>query len=38
MRYADSLEEAMDIAKSLVNKPDYQVTVIPDGVSVIVVP
>lgn len=38
MRYADSMEEALDIARGLVNKPDYQVTVIPDGVSVIVVP
>ena len=38
MRYAGSMEEAMDMAKGLVNKADYQVTVIPDGVSVIVVP
>lgn len=38
MRYADSMEEAMDIAQGLVNKADYQVTVIPDGVSVIVIP
>ena len=29
-------EEAMEIAKSLVGKPDWQAVVIPDGVSVIV--
>ena len=29
-------KEALDAAKALVGKPDYQVTVIPDGVSVIV--
>jgi nickel-dependent lactate racemase len=28
--------EAMEIAKSLVGRPDYSVTVIPDGVAVIV--
>ena len=33
---AHSAAEAMDIAKSLVGRPDYKVTVIPDGVSVIV--
>ena len=31
-----SMEEAMEIAKKLINKEDYKVTVIPDGVSVIV--
>ena len=38
MHYAESMEEAMDIAINLVEKPDYQVTVIPDGVSIIVLP
>jgi hypothetical protein len=33
---AHSMEEAMDIAKSIVKKDDYSVTVIPDGVAVIV--
>ena len=33
---AHSMEEAMEKAKAIVNKPDYKVTVIPDGVSVIV--
>ena len=33
---AHSMEEAMEKAKSIVTKEDYQVTVIPDGVSVIV--
>jgi nickel-dependent lactate racemase len=33
---AHSMEEAMEKAKSIVSKDDYQVTVIPDGVSVIV--
>ena len=33
---AHSAAEAMDVAKSLVGRPDYKVTVIPDGVSVIV--
>ena len=33
---AHSAAEAMAIAKELVGKPDYTVTVIPDGVSVIV--
>ena len=33
---ARSIEEAMDIAVRTVNKEDYTVTVIPDGVSVIV--
>ncbi len=36
MRYADSVQEAMEIAKGIVAKDDYRVTVIPDGVSVIV--
>ena len=33
---AHSFEEAMEQAKAIVKKEDYQVTVIPDGVSVIV--
>ncbi len=33
---AKSVEEAMEIAKEIVGKEDYTVTVIPDGVSVIV--
>lgn len=33
---AHSMEEAMEKAKSIVKKEDYKVTVIPDGVSVIV--
>lgn len=33
---AHSIEEAMEIAKKIVNKENYKVTVIPDGVSVIV--
>ena len=33
---AHGAEEAMAIAKSLVGRPDYSVTVIPDGVAVIV--
>ena len=33
---AHSAAEAMEIAKSLVGRPDYTVTVVPDGVSVIV--
>lgn len=33
---AASMEEAMEKAKTIVNKEDYTVTVIPDGVSVIV--
>ncbi len=33
---AHSIDEAMEKAKAIVNKPDYKVTVIPDGVSVIV--
>lgn len=33
---AHSMEEALEKAKAIVNKPDYKVTVIPDGVSVIV--
>ena len=33
---AHSAEEAMETAKALVDKPDYTVTVIPDGISVIV--
>lgn len=38
MRYAGSIEEALDMAIGLTGREDYQVTVIPDGVSVIVVP
>ena len=30
------MEEALNKAKEMVNKEDYTVTVIPDGVSVIV--
>ena len=33
---AHSVEEAMETAKRLVNKKDYAVTVIPDGVAVMV--
>ena len=33
---AHSMEEALEKAKEVVNKEDYTVTVIPDGVSVIV--
>ena len=33
---AHGATEAMEIAKSLVGKPDWQAVVIPDGVSVIV--
>ncbi len=33
---AHSMEEALEKAKEIVNREDYQVTVIPDGVSVIV--
>ena len=33
---AHSMEEAMEKAKAIVGKEDYKVTVIPDGVSVIV--
>ena len=33
---AHSMEEAMEKAKAIVKKDDYKVTVIPDGVSVIV--
>ncbi|MCQ2507375.1 MAG: nickel-dependent lactate racemase [Dorea sp.] len=33
---AHSMEEAMEMAKKMVGKDDYKVTVIPDGVSVIV--
>lgn len=33
---AHSMEEAMEKAKEIVKKEDYTVTVIPDGVSVIV--
>jgi len=33
---AHSVEEAMEKAKEIVKKEDYTVTVIPDGVSVIV--
>ena len=33
---AHTMEEALTKAKEMVNKEDYTVTVIPDGVSVIV--
>ena len=33
---AHSMDEAMEKAKKIVNKEDYKVTVIPDGVAVIV--
>jgi nickel-dependent lactate racemase len=33
---AHNMEEALEKAKALVGKEDYKVTVIPDGVSVIV--
>lgn len=33
---ATTVDQAMEIAKNLVQNPDYQVTLIPDGVSVIV--
>ena len=33
---AHTMEEALNKAKEMVNKDDYKVTVIPDGVSVIV--
>ena len=33
---AKSVAEAMELAKELVGRDDYKVTVIPDGVSVIV--
>ena len=33
---AHTMEEALNKAKAMVNKEDYKVTVIPDGVSVIV--
>lgn len=36
MHYAETIEEAMEKAVQLVGKDDYRVTVIPDGVSVIV--
>jgi nickel-dependent lactate racemase len=36
MRWADSIESALSMAKRIINKEDYQITVIPDGVSVIV--
>jgi len=36
MKWAASLDEAVELAKKLLGKPDYSFTVIPDGVSVIV--
>ncbi|SHJ36680.1 Nickel-dependent lactate racemase [Dethiosulfatibacter aminovorans DSM 17477] len=36
MHYAKSMEEAFSIAEELLGRDDYRVTVIPDGVSVIV--
>ena len=36
MMPAHSMDEAMEKAKAIVNKDNYKVTVIPDGVSVII--
>jgi len=36
MHYAESIQEALEKAKQIVGKNDYSVTVIPDGVAVIV--
>lgn len=36
MIYAKTIDEAIEMAKNIVNKKDYKITVIPDGVSVIV--
>ena len=36
MHAAKSVEEALDIAKELLNKKDPSITIIPDGISVIV--
>ena len=36
MRWADSMENALSIAEEIIDNDDYQITVIPDGVSVIV--
>ena len=36
MRWAPSLEEALSMAERILGKPDASVTVIPDGVAVIV--
>jgi len=33
---AHSIEEALDIARRIIGKPDAKITAIPDGVSVIV--
>ena len=35
MRWAPTLQEAMEMSKALVEKKDYEVTIIPDGVSII---
>lgn len=36
LRWAETLEEAVSLAEKIINKDDYDITVIPDGVSVIV--
>ncbi|MFZ7132695.1 MAG: nickel-dependent lactate racemase [Eubacteriales bacterium] len=36
MHYAESVEEALEKAQKMINKDDYSITVIPDGVAVIV--
>lgn len=36
MKWADSMENALSIAERIINKNDFQITVIPDGESVIV--
>lgn len=36
MVYAESIEDALEKAKTILNKDDFSLTVIPDGVSVIV--
>jgi nickel-dependent lactate racemase len=36
MHYAESIEEALEKAQKMINKDDYSITVIPDGVAVIV--
>ncbi|NLL92484.1 MAG: nickel-dependent lactate racemase [Ruminococcaceae bacterium] len=36
MRWADSIEDALSMAEKIIDRDDYQITVVPDGVSVIV--
>jgi len=38
MRWASTLEKAIKIARDFMKKDDYNVSVIPDGVSVIILP